>query len=62
MDGDTSGGPHFSDVPRSNPVLQFVETALIKRGIGYSDGTFRPCSSATRGQITKMVYNAVTAP
>ena len=40
---DTSGGPHFSDVPPSNPFYAFVETAF-NHGIisGYADGTFRP--------------------
>jgi hypothetical protein len=28
---------------------------------GYPDGTFRPYNYATRGQIAKIVYGAVTA-
>ncbi len=60
---DTSGGPHFSDVPTDHPFYGFVETAY-NRGIinGYNDGTFRPTNSATRGQISKIVYQAITAP
>jgi hypothetical protein len=27
---------------------------------GYADGTFRPYNDATRGQISKIVYLAVT--
>jgi len=60
---DTTGGPHFSDVPPVHPFYSFVETAY-NRGIisGYSDGTFRPGNNATRGQIAKIVYSAITAP
>src|SRR5205814_3257442 len=40
---NTFGGPHFSDVPPTNPFYQYIETAY-NRGIisGYADGTFRP--------------------
>jgi hypothetical protein len=60
---DTLNGPHFTDVPTSHPFYGFVETAY-NRGIisGYGDGTFRPSTSATRGQISKIVYLAVTSP
>jgi hypothetical protein len=53
----------FSDVPRDNPFYCYVETS-VSHGIvnGYSDGTFRPGNSATRGQISKIVYLAVTQP
>ena len=60
---DTSGGPHFSDVPASAPFYAFIETAYHHGLIsGYGDGTFRPAASATRGQIAKIVYGAVTNP
>ncbi len=60
---DTTGGPHFSDVPQSDPFYGFVETAYNHEIIsGYSDGTFRPGNNATRGQISKIVYNAITGP
>jgi hypothetical protein len=60
---DTSGGPHFLDVPQTDPFYGYIETAY-HHGIisGYIDGTFRPGNSATRGQIAKIVYNAVTGP
>jgi hypothetical protein len=60
---DASGGPHFSDVPITNPFYEFIETAY-NRGIisGYADGTFRPGNPATRGQIAKIVYNAIAGP
>ena len=58
---DTTGGAHFSDVPASDPFYGFVETAY-NHGIisGYADHTFRSGNSATRGQISKIVYIAVT--
>ncbi|HUS16931.1 MAG TPA: S-layer homology domain-containing protein, partial [Chloroflexia bacterium] len=54
---------HFSDVPPSDPFYAYVETAYA-HGIvsGYADGTFRPYNSATRGQVSKMVYLALTGP
>ncbi len=59
----TSGGPHFSDVPTTNPFYGFVETAYSHAVIsGYTNGTFQPNSSATRGQISKIVYSAISAP
>jgi hypothetical protein len=60
---DTTGGPHFTDVPTTETFYNWIETAF-NRGIisGYSDGTFRPGNNATRGQIAKIVYGAVTAP
>ena len=60
---DTTGGPHFTDVPASNSFYNFVETAFHHGVIsGYSDGTFRPNNNATRGQISKIVYTAITQP
>lgn len=64
---DTGGGPHFRDVPPGDPFYGFVETAYSREVIsGYSCGSgcleFRPGNNATRGQISKIVYNAVTAP
>jgi hypothetical protein len=62
-DTDATGGPHFSDVPVSDPFYTYIETAYNHGVIsGYSDGTFRPGNNATRGQISKIVYNAVTQP
>ncbi len=60
---DTTGGPHFSDVSESNPFYGYIETAF-NHGIitGYGDGTFRPDNNATRGQISVIVYRAVTNP
>ena len=60
---NTSGGPHFNDVPASSAFYGYVETAY-NRGIisGYSDLTFRPNNNATRGQIAKIVYAALQIP
>jgi hypothetical protein len=60
---DFSGGPHFSDVPGTYPFYQWIETAYHRNIIsGYANGTFRPGNNATRGQIAKIVYNALTSP
>ena len=60
---DTTGGPHFTDVPVNHPFYTYVETAY-NHGIitGYSDGTFRPNNNATRGQISVIVYRAFGSP
>jgi hypothetical protein len=53
----------FSDVPASDPFFCYIMIAYGHSIItGYSDGTFRPGNSATRGQICKIVYGAITAP
>ena len=56
--------PTFRDVPASNPFFGYIETAYAHDIIsGYSCGTgcleFRPGASATRGQISKIVYLAI---
>jgi len=62
-DIDTSGGPHFTDVPTTDPFYAYIETAYHHQIIsGYSDGTFRPGNNATRGQISKIVYLGMTSP
>ena len=59
---DATGGPHFSDVPAGNPFYLYVETAYNHAIIsGYADGTFRVGNPATRGQIAKIVYGALTS-
>jgi hypothetical protein len=54
---------HFTDVHPGDTFFCFVETAF-SHGIisGYGDGTFQPGNNATRGQISKVVYQAVTRP
>jgi hypothetical protein len=56
---DTTDGPHFSDVPYDHPFYNYIETAYNHDVVsGYSDGTFRWGNGATRGQISKMIYQA----
>lgn len=57
----SEGEQHFSDVPAGNSFHSYIETAY-RHGIinGYTDGTFRPQSLATRGQIAKIVGLALT--
>jgi hypothetical protein len=60
---DSCATQHFSDVPPSHPFFCNIETAFAHGIIsGYADGTFRPGNPATRGQISKIVYGAVTQP
>src|SRR5439155_6828819 len=59
--------PTFRDVPNTDPFYQVIETAYAHSIIsGYNCGTgcleFRPSANATRGQICKIVFLAVTAP
>ena len=56
---DTTGGPHFSDVPAGSTFYAYVETARnLNLASGYSDGTFRPNANVTRGQLSKIAVNA----
>ncbi|HUS16196.1 MAG TPA: S-layer homology domain-containing protein [Chloroflexia bacterium] len=69
---NTTGGPHFADVPPTSPFYPFIETAA-NRGIisGYQCGSpnepcdpnsrpyFRVGSYATRGQIAKILFGAL---
>lgn len=52
-------GQTFTDVPTTDPFYAFIER-MAQRGVisGYTDGTFRPGNSATRGQISKIVATA----
>jgi hypothetical protein len=60
---DTSGGPHFPDVLPGSTFYDYIETAYHYALInGYPDGTFGPGNPATRGQIAKIVHNAVVGP
>jgi hypothetical protein len=60
---DTSGGPHFSDVPVGSTFYANIET-LYNLGIigGYSDGTFRPSNLVTRAQVSKMISLGLDVP
>jgi len=61
------GAPTFRDVPATDPFYGYMETAYAHGIIsGYSCGTacleFLPSNNATRGQIGKIVYSAITSP
>ncbi|MDQ2810120.1 MAG: S-layer homology domain-containing protein [Chloroflexota bacterium] len=60
---DLTGAPHFTDVPTADPLYLYVETAY-NHGVftGYADHTFRPTNPVTRGQMSKMVVNAMGWP
>ena len=63
----TPAAPTFRDVPESDPYYRYVETAYNHGVIsGYECGMgcleFRTGSNATRGQVSKIVYNAIGAP
>jgi hypothetical protein len=56
---NTSGGPHFTDVPIGSTFYDYVETANNAGFVaGYADGTFRPGNNVTRGQLSKIVVLA----
>lgn len=60
---DTRGAPHFTDVPQSSPFYAYIQTAVNKGVVsGYTDGTFRPGSNATRAQLAKIVQLALITP
>src|SRR5207244_8630468 len=59
--------PTFRDVSPGDPFYEYVETAYEHSIIsGYNCGTdcleFRPGNNATRGQICKIVYLAISQP
>ncbi len=59
-----SVGPNsFSDVPTGYWAFSYIEP-LARQGVigGYSDGTFRPDNTTTRGQLTKIVALAFNLP
>lgn len=52
---DTSGGPHFSDVPTSNTFYGYIETSYHHGAItGYEDHTYRPNNTISRAEATKV--------
>lgn len=56
---DTTGGPHFTDVPTTHTFYPYIETGR-NLGLfgGYPDGTYRPGNYVTRGQLSKIIVNA----
>ena len=56
---NTTGGPHFTDVPPTDPFYGFVETAFNRAIISGYGNTFRPGYDVTRAQLSKMLYQAL---
>ncbi len=56
---NTAGGPHYPDVAPGSTFYNYIETGT-NMGIisGYPDGYYRPDTSVTRGQISKIAVNA----
>ena len=53
--------PSFIDVPPTHTFYVYIETARYYGLIsGYGDGTYRPNYNATRGQLCKILYIALT--
>jgi hypothetical protein len=64
---NTSGGPHFTDVPAGHPFYTFVESAynagLISGYTAAGGGLeFRPSAVVTRGQLAKIIVKAAGLP
>jgi len=59
----TPTGTVFTDVPQTFWAAGYIEW-LYNEGVvdGYPDGTFRPTESTYRGQMSKMVVNAMNLP
>jgi hypothetical protein len=60
---DTSGGPHFTDVPVGSTFYDYVETAFKHHVFnGYDDGTFKPGDNLTRSQAMKILVRTMEWP
>ncbi len=60
---DTTGGPHFTDVPTSNFAYGAIETCYHRRVVnGIGGGLFAPNANVTRAQLAVMLYKALTNP
>ncbi|MFL5731794.1 MAG: S-layer homology domain-containing protein [Chloroflexia bacterium] len=57
---NTAGGPHFTDVPATDPFYNYVETAFNRAIVSGYGTTFRPGNSITRAQVSKMLYLSLT--
>jgi hypothetical protein len=57
----TNTTPIFSDVPPTNPFFVEIQTAAENNIVsGYADGTYRPNTNVTRGQLSKIVVVAAS--
>jgi hypothetical protein len=57
---DTTGGPHFVDVPPSQTFYSFIETAYNRQIISGYGAYFYPGNNTTRGQFSKMLSQAIS--
>jgi hypothetical protein len=60
---DTTGGPHFSDVPTTNWAYAYVET-LYNKGIssGCAAGKYCPDDAASRAQFVTLLVRGLNLP
>jgi hypothetical protein len=56
---NTTGGPHFTDVPSSNTFYPYVETTFNHTIVSGYGTEFRPNNNVTRAQLSKMLYQAM---
>ncbi|HMA32892.1 MAG TPA: S-layer homology domain-containing protein [Chloroflexia bacterium] len=56
---NTTGGPHFADVPPTDPFYGYIETAYNHSIVSGYGTTFRPGNNVTRAQLSKMLYGAM---
>jgi len=57
---DTTGGPHFVDVPPTQPFYSYVETAYNRHIVSGYGSYFYPGNNTTRGQFAKMLSQAIS--
>ncbi len=57
---NTAGGPHFVDVPTTDPFYAFIETAYNRQIISGYGAYFYPGNTTTRGQFAKMLSQAIS--
>jgi hypothetical protein len=57
---NTSGGPHFSDVPPEQPFYAYIETAYNRQIVTGYGSSFLPGNDTTRGQFAKMLSQAIS--
>lgn len=56
---NTSGGPHFSDVPTSYTFYNTIETAYNHGAVsGVGGGRYQPSGAMTRAQLSKVLYQS----
>jgi hypothetical protein len=60
---NTTGGPHFTDVPTSDAAYPYIETVFNRNIVtGFDNRLFKPWDQVKRGQVAKMVVGAANVP